>query len=150
MKETTLCYIENGGRYLMMLRNKKENDPNLGKWIGVGGKLNPGETPAECAKREIFEETGLAVDNLIYAGKVYFVSDSWEDELMHLFVAGSQSQKVTPCNEGTLEWIKKEDILSLNLWEGDRVFLKRLIENDHNFFDITLTYSGDSLISVKE
>ena len=150
MKETTLCYIENCGRYLMMLRNKKENDPNRNKWIGVGGKLNPGETPADCAAREIFEETGLLVTNLIYKGRIMFVSDKWDDELMHLFIAKSDSDKVTKCNEGTLEWIKKDSILSLNLWEGDKVFLKRLIENNQNFLDITLTYKGDSLVSVKE
>ena len=150
MKETTLCYIENSGRYLMMLRNKKENDPNSGKWIGVGGKINPGEKPADCALREIFEETGLCVQNLKYTGKVYFLSDKWDDELMHLFVAVSESDRVCSCDEGTLRWIKKEDILSLNLWEGDRVFLKRLLEGEQSFFNITLEYSGDSLVSVKE
>ena len=150
MKETTLCYLENNGRYLMMLRNKKKNDPNKNKWIGVGGKLNKGETPKDCAKREIFEETGIIPKNLKYAGKVYFVSDVWEDELMHLFVADTDCDSVTPCAEGTLKWIKKEDILSLNLWEGDKVFLKRLIGCNKDFFDITLKYSGESLVSVKE
>jgi len=150
MKETTLCYIENSGRYLMLLRNKKKNDPNMNKWIGVGGKLNPDETPIECAKREIFEETGLLVDAFRYAGKVYFVSDIWEDELMHLFVAETDNTEVTPCSEGTLEWIPKDDVLSLNLWEGDRVFLKRLLNGEEDFLNITLTYRGETLISVKE
>ena len=150
MKETTLCYIENNGRYLMMLRNKKKNDPNKDKWIGVGGKLNKGETPLECAKREIFEETNLTDLSLKYVGKVYFVSDTWQDELMHLFVAKSSSDKVCSCNEGTLECIKKEDVLHLNLWEGDKVFLKRLLQEDENFFTMTLVYKGDSLQSVKE
>ena len=150
MKETTLCYLENGDRYLMMLRNKKENDPNKDKWIGVGGKLNPGETPVQCAHREIFEETGISTENLKYAGRVYFVSDVWENELMHLFVAHSDDDKVSCCNEGTLKWIKKEDILSLNLWEGDKVFLNRLLNENKDFFEITLTYSGETLISVKE
>ena len=150
MKETTLCYIENSGRYLMMLRNKKKNDPNQNKWIGVGGKLEQGETPFECAKREIFEETSLTNISLKYAGKVYFLSDIWEDELMHLFVAKSDTDKVCSCNEGTLQWIKKEEILNLNLWEGDKVFLKRLLQEDDEFFNITLVYKGDNLQSVKE
>ena len=150
MKETTLCYIENSGNFLMLLRNKKKNDPNQNKWIGVGGKLNPGETPKECAVREIYEETGLVIENPEYVGRVYFVSDIWEDELMHLFVAKSETDVVTACCEGTLKWVKKEDVTSLNLWEGDKVFLERLLKNEKTFRDITLTYSGETLISVKE
>lgn len=150
MKETTLCYIENNGSYLMMLRNKKKNDANKNKWIGIGGKLNKNETPLDCVKREITEETGLQIENPIYRGKVYFLSDKWEDEIMHLFTAGTDCTEVTSCSEGELKWIKKEDILSLNLWEGDKVFLKHLINDNKNIFNITLVYEGESLKSVKE
>lgn len=150
MKETTLCYIENNGSYLMMLRNKKKNDPNQNKWIGIGGKIQDGETPGDCIKREIAEETGLCIENAVYRGKVYFLSDTWDDELMHLFTATTDILNVTPCAEGTLKWIKKEEILTLNLWEGDKIFLKHLLNDNKKIFNITLTYRGDSLISVKE
>lgn len=150
MKETTLCYIENDGCYLMMHRIKKKNDENSGKWIGVGGKIEKNETPAQCALREIKEETGLSISHICYRGKVLFKSDIYDDELMHLFTAFSKSRDFLPCDEGELMWIKKEDIPSLNLWEGDKVFLKRLIDGDNNFFEILLSYEGDTLKEIKE
>ena len=122
MKETTLCYIENNGRYLMLHRIKKEDDVNKGKWIGVGGKLENGESPVECIQREIKEETALEITDLKYRGKVSFISDIYEDEIMHLFTAKAQNENFSSCTEGELKWIDKADILSLNLWEGDRVF----------------------------
>lgn len=149
MKETTLCYIENDGCYLMMHRTKKKNDPNEGKWIGIGGKLEDGETPECCAVREISEETGLDIEVPVYRGKVYFKSDIYEDEIMHLFTAFSDSRSLLPCDEGELRWIKKKEILSLNLWEGDRVFLEYLLNDKKEFFDITLIYEGDNLKEIK-
>ena len=150
MKETTLCYIENSGCYLMMHRTKKKNDENSGKWIGIGGKLENGETPTECAIREIYEETGLGVTDLCYRGRVMFVSDIYEDELMHLFTADCKSCDVKVCDEGELAWINKADVMSLNLWEGDKVFLKKLIEGERDFFHIVLCYEGDNLKYIKE
>ena len=150
MKETTLCYIENDGCYLMMHRTKKKNDENSGKWIGIGGKLEKDETPRECAKREIYEETGLSVSGLCYRGKVVFKSDIYEDELMHLFTANCESRDVRVCDEGELAWINKADVMFLNLWEGDKVFLKRLIEDERDFFHIVLCYEGDNLKYIKE
>lgn len=150
MKETTLCYIENAGCYLMMHRIKKKNDENSGKWIGIGGKIENDETPTECVIREIYEETGLVVTGLCYRGTVMFVSDIYEDELMHLFTAESKSRNVKVCDEGELAWINKDDVMSLNLWEGDRVFLKKLIEDERDFFHIVLGYEGDNLKYIKE
>ena len=150
MKETTLCYLENNGRYLMLLRNKKKNDPNKNKWIGVGGKLEEGESPTDCAKREIMEETGISVSALEYRGRVYFGSDIYEDEIMHLFTSVCPADSFTPCDEGELKWIKKEDVPKLNLWEGDRVFLEYLLTDKEDFFEITLSYEGDTLKSVQE
>jgi len=150
MKETTLCYIENENRYLMLYRNKKEKDINMGKWIGIGGKLENGETPAECVKREITEETSLEIKELRYRGKVNFISDVYDDELMHLFTAKSQSDKFSLCTEGELKWIAKEDILSLNLWEGDKVFLKYLLKGKKEFFNLSLIYQGEKLKRVVE
>ncbi|MBE7050251.1 MAG: 8-oxo-dGTP diphosphatase [Ruminococcaceae bacterium] len=148
MKQTSLCYIENFGRYLMTYRGKKENDENKGKWIGVGGKFKEGESPEDCMLRETFEETGIRVSDFKYRGIVTFVSDIYETEHMHLFTATSDTDKFTICNEGELRWIPKEKVLSLNLWEGDKVFLKLMEDENAPFFSLKLQYEGDSLINT--
>ena len=148
MKKTTLCYIEKDEKYLMLYRNKKEHDPNEGKWIGVGGKLEENETPDECVRREVFEETALSPEKFFYRGIVHFISDCWEDEDMYLYTAEGVDIFVTDkisCDEGTLSWIPKTEILTLNLWEGDRYFLE-LIAGDSPFFEMKLVYRGDTLV----
>ncbi len=147
MRNTTLCYIEKDGSYLMLHRTKKENDMNHDKWIGVGGKFEDKESPEECALREIFEETGLRAKSLSYRAVVTFVSDEYETEYMHLFVVKSFSGTLKECDEGTLEWIKKEKMYSLPLWEGDHIFLK-LIEKETPFFSLKLEYEKDKLVSA--
>lgn len=148
MKETTLCYIENNNCYLMLHRIKKKNDANKNKWIGIGGKIEKGESPAECIEREIAEETGLEVNSLKYRGLVNFVSDIYEDEIMHLFTASAECADFLPCNEGELKWIPKNEVLSLNLWEGDKVFLEYLLNDIADFFTLSLIYKGESLANV--
>lgn len=146
MKETTLCYIKKNNEYLFMLRNKKTNDPNGGKYIGVGGKLEKGETPLQCVIREIKEETNLKVISPTLRGEIYFYSDTYDDEKMYLFTADKYEGDVDyDCNEGTLKWISKEDIMGLNLWEGDRVFLKELLESE-DYINLSLWYEGDKLV----
>ncbi len=147
MKNTTLCYIEKDGKYLMLLRNKKAVDENSGKWIGVGGKFEEGESPEDCLLREVFEETGLTLTEYRFRGIVTFVSDEWGTEYMHLFTATGFTGEVCACDEGQLCWIAREDVLSLNIWEGDRIFLKMLLE-DRPFFSIKLCYEGEKLVSV--
>lgn len=144
MKDATLCYIESDGKYLMLLRNRKQNDPNEGKWIGVGGKREAGETPEECARREIREETGLKAVRLVPCGNVYFRSDVWEEEIMRLFLVTEFEGELTDCDEGELHWIEKDRIFDLKLWDGDRIFLKYLINGVH-FDEMTLTYRGERL-----
>lgn len=146
---TTLCYIEKDGQYLMLLRNKKEKDFNKNKWIGVGGKFEEGESPEECLLREVKEETGLTLTEYKLRGIVTFVSDEWGCEYMHLFTATDFTGEISACNEGELHWVKKEEVLGLNLWEGDRAFLKLLFE-DGPFFSMKLCYKGDELISVEK
>lgn len=149
MRNTTLCYIERDGKYLMLLRNKKEIDENKGKWIGVGGKLEEGESPEECLLREVREETGLTLTKYNYRGLITFVSDEWGTQYMHLFTATGFLGEIKECNEGELRWIPKENVPELNLWEGDRAFLKLLFE-EKGFFTMKLRYQGDNLVEIQQ
>lgn len=146
MKNTTLCYVEQDGKYLMLLRNKKKQDENAGKWIGVGGKFEEGESPQDCLLREVQEETGLRLTQYRFRGIVTFVSDQYETEYMHLFTAHGFEGEIIPCDEGELRWVEKDEVLSLPLWEGDREFL-RLLREDAPFFSLKLVYQGDKLVS---
>ena len=141
---STLIYIERGGAYLMLHRTKKENDLNHDKWIGVGGKFEPDESPEECMLREAREETGLTLTSWRYRGVVTFVSDRYETEYMHLFTADAWTGTLRDCDEGELEWIEKGDLLSLRLWEGDKLFL-RLLDSNEPFFSLKLRYEGETL-----
>lgn len=141
---TTLCYIEQDGKYLMLHRVKKENDLNRDKWIGIGGKFEDKESPEDCVLREALEETGLTLQGPEYRGIVTFVSDRWDTEYMHLFWADQFTGEIRDCDEGTLEWIAKEDLLKLPMWEGDKIFLE-LLDRRAPFFSLKLTYQGDQL-----
>lgn len=141
---SSIIYIEKDGKYLMLHRTRKENDTNKDKWIGVGGKFEEGETPEECARRETYEETGLTLQNLFYRGIVTFVSDKYPAEQMHLFKSTAFSGRIKDCDEGELDWIEKEKLLSLPIWEGDKIFL-RLLDQDIPFFSLKLRYEGNTL-----
>lgn len=145
MRNTSLCYIERGSEYLMLHRVKKENDENHDKWIGIGGKFENGESPDECMLREMREETGLTALSWRARGIVTFVSDEWGTEYMHLFTCDRFSGTVKDCDEGVLEWVDKSRLLSLPIWEGDKIFL-RLLDEEAPFFLLKLCYKGDKLI----
>ncbi len=145
MKQTTLCYIQRDGQYLMLHRTKKKNDENHDKWIGIGGHIEPGETPEQCILRECLEETGLLLLDCRPRGIVHFRSDVYPDEDMHLFTATRFEGEQISCDEGELAWIDKGRLLALTLWEGDRVFL-RLLDTRRDFFDLTLEYRGETLV----
>ena len=147
MKMTTLCYPERDGRYLMLHRTKKQNDENRDKWIGIGGKFEDGESPEDCMRRELLEETGLSVTDYRYRGIVTFVSDVFQTEYMHLFTASDWTGEICDCDEGELAWIDKADLLDLALWEGDRIFL-HLLDTDRPFFSLKLVYRGEHLVSA--
>lgn len=146
-KLTTLCYLERGDEYLMLHRTKKEGDENKDKWIGVGGKFEPGESPEDCLLREVREETGFTLTAWRYRGLVTFVSDVWPCEYMHLFTADAWEGEAKPCDEGELAWIGKRELSGLTLWQGDRIFLK-LLEKNTPFFSLKLVYRGETLISA--
>ena len=144
MKMTTLCYLERNGQYLMLHRTKKENDENRDKWIGIGGKFEDRESPEDCMRREVWEETGLTVTDARYRGIVTFISDIYPTEYMHLFTATEWTGTVKECDEGELDWIDKDALLSLPMWEGDRIFLE-LLDTSAPFFSLKLVYSQETL-----
>lgn len=146
MKLTTLCYIEKDDKLLMLYRNKKENDQSNGKWLGVGGKLEKGESPDDCVLREVKEETGLTLTDYRLRGMVTFISDVWDDEMMFLYSGYDYEGELDlNCSEGELKWIPKDDIMDLSLWEGDRIFLRELL-GDSNNINIKLVYQDDKLV----
>ena len=149
MKQTTLCYIDDGTRYLMLHRVKKENDASHGKWIGVGGKCEADESPDECMLREVKEETGLEITHWHYRGIVTFISDPWPNEYMHLFTASEWQGNIDmDCNEGDLAWIAKDKLMDLRLWEGDRIFLRLLLDESTPFFSLKLIYVQDEMTAA--
>ena len=143
---STLCYIEQDGRYLMLHRTVKKNDVNKDKWIGVGGHFEKDESPEECLLREVKEETGYTLTSYRYRGIITFVSGNGVTEYMSLFTADRFEGQPCACDEGELKWIDKNEIWKLNLWEGDKIFF-HLIEEDHEFFSLKLVYDGrDKLV----
>lgn len=151
MKITTLCYIEREDMYLMMHRISKKNDVNEGKWIGVGGHLEKGECPEECLYREVKEETGLRLKSHQFRGIISFFTEGYEEECICLYTADAfegEWDHLPKCNEGKLEWIEKNRIEELELWEGDRIFL-RLLKENAPFFSLKLCYEGERLVEAK-
>ncbi|EGG90913.1 hypothetical protein HMPREF0491_02570 [Lachnospiraceae oral taxon 107 str. F0167] len=150
MKLCTLCYIERDDKYLMLHRVSKKNDINKDKWIGVGGHFEDLESPDECLIREVREETGYELKDFDFRGIVTFVYGKKNEEFieyMHLFVGRNVVGEPIECNEGVLRWVDKKEVLNLNLWEGDRIFL-RLLEERKDFFSLKLVYGEDE--SLKE
>jgi len=142
---TTLCYIEQDDKYLMMHRVKKEMDLNKDKWVGVGGHFEADESPEDCLLREVKEETGLTLTSWRFRGIVTFLSNEWpEAEYMCLYTADGFEGEMTYCDEGTLEWVEKSKVYDLPIWEGDKIFF-RLLEEDREFFSLKLRYEGNVL-----
>ncbi|MCI6888019.1 MAG: NUDIX domain-containing protein [Lachnospiraceae bacterium] len=145
---STLCYIEQDGKYLMLHRTVKKNDVNKDKWIGVGGHFEADESPEECLLREVREETGYTLTSYRYRAIVTFVSGGGVTEYMSLFTADGFTGEPIACDEGELEWVDKEEVLKLNIWEGDKIFFRLLNETDA-FFSLKLVYDGgDRLVSA--
>ena len=144
---TTLCYIERDGKYLMMHRVKKAHDINKYKWVGIGGHFEADESPEECLLREAKEETGLTLTDYKQRGIITFMSDRWQTEYMFLYTASAYEGEIGECNEGTLEWIDKEKVYELPLWEGDKIFF-RLLEENRPHFSLKLRYVGEQLVEA--
>lgn len=135
----TLCYVRSGGRTLMMHRNKKEGDVHRGKWNGLGGKLDAGESPEECVIRELREESGLTIVEPRLRGVLTFPAfKNGEDWLVFVYTATRFEGALGACAEGDLEWVCDERLAGLPLWEGDRIFLPWL--EQERFFSGKFTY----------
>ena len=147
MEKTVLCYIQHEDQFLMLYRNKKKRDFNKGKWIGVGGGIEKGETKEEALLREVKEETGLLLTKFEFRGTIIFKNNDFE-EIMYLFKGLEYQGELIECDEGELHWINIKDIMSLNLWEGDRAFLPLLIETNQ-MINMKLIYKNDELIEIK-
>ena len=140
MRLTTLCYIENNGRWLMMHSVKKDADENAGKWIGPGGHLLENESPEECVRREVREETGLEMYDLRLRGILTFILPDWGNELTFLYTAKTEETALPECPEGVLRWVPFDEVADLPLWEGDRIFLPLLREREE-CFSLKLVYA---------
>ena len=138
---TTLCYVDDGNSLLMLHRTKKQDDINEGKWIGIGGHMQEGESPEDCILRETREETGCQLLGPTFRGIVTFVYRN-VTEYMFLFTASGLSGEPTECDEGELAWIPKDRVLDLELWQGDRIFLA-LLADGAPFFSLKLVYADD-------
>ena len=145
MRNVTLCYIEKNEKYLMLHRTKKENDINKDKWLGIGGKFEENESPEKCLLREVKEETGLTLNSYKLRCIITFVSNNCETEYMYVFTSKNFEGKLKECDEGELEWIDKQKIYDLNIWEGDKIFLEK-IKDDCPFFTAEFEYNNDKLI----
>ncbi len=146
MIHTTLCYIEKDGCYLMLHRIKKKEDLNRGKWVGIGGKLEAGETKEECLLREVKEETSLTLSEYRYCGEVHFIHNIYPPEIMHLYHATDYEGEISDCNEGVLAWQPISKLDSLPMWEGDKIFFSLLRKNIPPF-KLILEYQDDELVS---
>lgn len=144
MTMTTLCYIEKDDAYLMLHRIKKEKDINKDKWIGIGGHFETGESPEDCLLREVKEETGLTLTAYRFRGILTFLCDDITDYYICLYTADGYEGELKECSEGALEWVPKDKIKDLQLWEGDLIFF-RLLEENAPFFSLKLRYVQDVL-----
>lgn len=150
MQVSTVCYIENSDQILMLYRNKKADDVNQGKWIGLGGKLEQDESPDECMLREVYEESGIQLEHYKTCGILTFIYAKKPAEYIFVYKASTSERQFTPTTEGELAWISKEDVMDLPLWEGDKKFLPLILGDEQaDFFSLKLRYdANDQLIEA--
>lgn len=148
MRLSTLCHLEKDGKYLMLHRTVKKNDVNKDKWIGVGGHFEKHESPEECLLREVWEETGYTLTSWQYRGIITFIYGEDITEYMSLYTADGFTGEPHPCDEGELEWVEKEEVPDLNIWEGDKIFF-HLLNQNRAFFSLKLRYdTSDRLLEA--
>ncbi len=145
MEKTVVCYLERDSMYLMLHRNKKKNDPNSGKWIGVGGHILDSETPDKALVREVFEETGVVLTQYSKRGIINFYMNGIQTEIIYVYTASNFNGEITKCDEGDLAWVNKDEVFDLNLWQGDRIFLDTMMK-EPVFFEYDLFYENNELV----
>lgn len=138
----TLCYVQKNNKTLMLLRNKKKNDVHKGKYNGLGGKFETGESPEECVIREVKEESGLIIKPQLRGLLTFPLFSHNSDWYVYLFTAQEFSGTQIDSGEGELEWVENSKLLELNLWEGDKFFLRWLLEG--KFFSAKFIYKEGS------
>ena len=143
---STLCYLEKDDSYLMLHRVKRENDANKDKWIGIGGKFEAGESPDDRLIREVREEIGVTLNSYRFRGIITFTSEVWETEYMHLFTSDDFEGEISECSEGIPKWVKKNQINTLPIWEGDKIFFE-LLAKDVEFFSLKLSYDKNERLT---
>lgn len=144
MQLATLCYVIDNDKTLMLHRIKKKNDIHEGKWNGLGGKFEHGETPEECVIREVKEESGLAITDPKLHGFITFpMFDGKKDWYVFLFTAKNFEGELIDSHEGRLEWIQNDKLFDLNLWDGDEIFMRWLQQD--KFFSAKFVYENGKL-----
>ena len=146
METTVQVYLKKDNYYLLLYRNKKKNDMSEGKWIGVGGHVEKGETIDDAVIREVYEETGLTVHSLKCDGEVLFINNDYE-EMMYVYEISDFSGELKECSEGELAWVDIDEMLTLPMWEGDKAYLPLL--RRHEYFRLEIRYRDKTLVSVK-
>lgn len=139
----TLCYLKHNGHTLMVFRNKKPHDIHEGKWNGLGGKFESGESPEECVTREVFEESGLRIRDPKLHGLLMFPNFKGHDWYVFVFTAREFEGELIDSPEGRLEWIPDEELGSLNLWESDHIFMPWIQAG--TYFSAKFEYAGDEM-----
>ena len=145
--DTVTCYLIRGDEFLLLFRNKKKNDFNKGKYIGVGGHIEAGETPSQAIDREVKEETNLDIISKELRGLIIFYFDEFEEH-MYLYTSKEYKGEMKECNEGTLTWVKTRDFYKIPMCEGDQYFIKPILENAP-YFEMAFTYRKDKLIEMR-
>ncbi|MCL2050273.1 MAG: 8-oxo-dGTP diphosphatase [Lachnospiraceae bacterium] len=142
----TECYLQKNDQTLMLYRNKKKNDINEGKYIGLGGRFEFGESPEECVIREVKEEAGVTLKSFRFRGTVTFLSHEKGDPIYIFFFTADQFDgEIKDCDEGELCWVETDKIAALNLWAGDHLIWEWL-KADKGIFSAKLIYDGDNLM----
>lgn len=150
MKLATLCYVidKKNQKTLMIFRNKKPNDYHEGKWNGLGGKFEQGESPEECAVREIEEESGLKVKSIQMKGFITFpMFDGKDDWYVFLFTSEDFEGELIDSPEGHLEWIPTDNLTRINLWDGDKIFIPWLYEE--KYFSAKFNYVDGKFVDYQ-
>jgi 8-oxo-dGTP diphosphatase len=148
----TLGYVisPDGQRVLMIHRNARQDDQHLGKYNGLGGKMEPGEDIAACMRREIMEEAGIECLQMRLRGTLNWpgFGKNGEDWLGFIFIIDRYAGTPLESNpEGALEWVPVSELEALPMWEGDRHFLPLVFDTDPRPFHGVMPYKDGRMVS---